>query len=261
MVTFIKLGGSLITDKRSTQQFHADVMGRVAQEIADVRRVQPTLKLLIGHGSGSFGHVAAQKYGTMNGVSTADEWLGFAEVATVARRLNALVVETLVTAGLPILAVQPSSSARCIDGELISLEMAPIRVGLEHGLVPLIYGDVALDTQRGGTIISTETIFQYLAERLRPERLMLIGDVEGVFDADGAIIPRITPANLDEVSAALGGSRGTDVTGGMASKVRQMIDLVKRISGLEVRIFGGAQAGQVASVLLGRATPGTLITA
>jgi isopentenyl phosphate kinase len=196
----------------------------------------------------------------MNGVRTADEWLGFAEVATVARRLNSLVIETLVAAGLPIFAVQPSSSARCIDGELITLEMAPIRVALEHGLVPLIYGDVALDTQRGGTIISTETIFQYLAERLHPERLLLIGDVEGVFDADGGIIPRITPANLDEVSAALGGSQGTDVTGGMASKVRQMIDLVKRVSGLEVRIFGGALPGQVASVLLGRATPGTVIT-
>jgi isopentenyl phosphate kinase len=261
MVTFIKLGGSLITDKRSLQQFHADIMGRVAREIADVRRVQPNLKLLIGHGSGSFGHVAAQKYGTMDGVRTADEWLGFAEVATVARRLNALVVETLVTAGLPIFGVQPSSSARCVDGELIALEMAPIRVALEHGLVPLIYGDVALDTQRGGTIISTETIFQYLAERLHPERLMLIGDVEGVFDVDGAIISHITPANLDEVSAALGSSRGTDVTGGMASKVRQMIDLVKRIPGLEVRIFGGSQPGQVASVLLGRAAPGTLITA
>src|SRR5262245_38903092 len=107
MITFVKLGGSLITDKRESQTFHADIMTRTAQEIANAKKANPGLDLLIGHGSGSFGHVAAQKYHTVQGVHSPEQWLGFAEVATIARRLNSLVLESLFAAGLPIFAVQP----------------------------------------------------------------------------------------------------------------------------------------------------------
>ncbi len=259
MLTFIKLGGSLITDKRESQHFHAEVMRRVAGEIA--AGIQPGSQLLIGHGSGSFGHVAAQKYGTMTGVHSPEQWRGFAEVATIARRLNTLVVESLHEAGLPVFAFQPSSSASCVNGKLVHMEVEPIHSALDRDLVPLVYGDVAFDTQRGGTIISTETIFDYLAERLHPSRIMLLGDVEGVFNTEHSIIPRITSRNLSAIETALGGSHGTDVTGGMASKVRQMVNLAQRVPGLEIRIFGGTMPGQIEAALLGQVTPGTLITA
>lgn len=259
MLTFLKLGGSLITDKRESQHFHADVMRRAAQEISSARAVQPDLKLLIGHGSGSFGHVAAQKYGTMQGVHTPEEWRGFAEVAAVARELNTLVLHTLRETGLPVLDFPPSASAQCGDGKLLSMDVDPIRCALEHALVPLVYGDVAFDARRGGTIISTETIFFYLARQLHPARIMLLGEVEGVLDRNGRIVPLITPSNLDTITVSLGGSHGTDVTGGMASKVRQMVELVEQVRGLEVRIFGGTQPGQIEEALLGQIQPGTLI--
>ncbi len=259
MLTFIKLGGSLITDKREVQRFQADVMQRTAAEIASAQGADADMKLLIGHGSGSFGHVAAQKYGTVDGVHTPEAWRGCAEVGTIARRLNGLVVDTLAAAGLPVLAVQPSSSARCVDGRLVSLNTTAVMAALEHGLLPVVYGDVALDTVRGGTIISTETIFVYLAEALCPARIMLLGDVKGVYDVNGTLVPRITPGSLEKVAEALGGSGGTDVTGGMASKVRAMIKLVQRVPGLEVRIFGGTIPGQVRAALLGEISPGTLL--
>ncbi len=260
MLTFIKLGGSLITDKRESSHFHADVMRRAARELASAHAANPDHGLLIGHGSGSFGHVAAQKYGTMDGVTTPAQWVGFAEVATVARRLNSLVVEALAEAGLPVFAVQPSSSARCEDGTLTAMDVQPIATALDHGLIPVVYGDVALDSRRGGTIISTETIFFYLAARLKPTRIFLLGEVEGVYDAQRQVIPHITPANLKATEAALGGSHGTDVTGGMATKVRQMVELTERVPGLEIRIFGGTQPGQIEAALRGEIKPGTLIT-
>jgi isopentenyl phosphate kinase len=260
MLTFIKLGGSLITDKRESQHFQAAIMARVAQEIARVRMAQPEQQLLIGHGSGSFGHVAAQKYGTLHGVHSLRDWRGFAEVATIARKLNTLVIDSLHEADLPVISFQPSSSACCVDGKITSMELSPIQTALDHALLPVVYGDVAIDSQRGGTIISTETVFEYLAERLAPNRIFLLGEVEGVYDLAGAIIPCITPNNFTSIAAALGGSHGTDVTGGMASKVRQMVDLVLRVPGLEIRIFGGITPGQIASALLNETTPGTLIT-
>src|SRR5579864_6169985 len=121
MLIFLKLGGSLITDKRVAGQFHAETVQRAAQEIATACRDNPHLQLVIGHGSGSFGHVAAQKYGTANGVYTAKDWHGFAEVATAARALNALVMEALHAAALPVFGIQPSASAECHNGNLRKL--------------------------------------------------------------------------------------------------------------------------------------------
>jgi isopentenyl phosphate kinase len=259
-LTFLKLGGSLITDKRAAGYFHAETTRQAADEIAAVYHAQQNCRLLIGHGSGSFGHVAAQQYGTANGVYTGANWRGFAEVATAARALNALVMSTLHGAGLPVFGVQPSASALAHDGRLDHLEMQPIRGALDHGLIPVVFGDVAFDQVRGGTIISTETVFFYLAEHFRPARILLLGEVEGVYDQTGAIIPRITPESFTDIEAALGGSHGTDVTGGMASKVRTMLALAERIDGLEIVICGGSQPGQLTAVLNGEAV-GTLITA
>ncbi len=257
---FIKLGGSLITDKRESEQFHAETMARAAREIANARMANPELRLLLGHGSGSYGHIAAAKYDTANGVRTGAEWRGFAEVAVVARRLNNLVVEALHEEGLPIFPVSPSASAHCVDGELLNMDDIRIQVALEHSLIPLVHGDVAFDDVRGGTIISTEAVFFYLAEVLRPTRILLLGETEGVYDSAGQIIPKITPGNFAQVAAALGGSGGMDVTGGMAGKVRTMLALAQRLPELQIYIFGGNAPGQIEAALLGE-PPGTLISA
>lgn len=259
MLVFIKLGGSLITDKRENQHFRPETMQRVALEIAVARSKDPALQVVIGHGSGSFGHVAASKYGTAQGVYSRAEWDGFSEVAIVARRLNNLVSETLFEAGLPIFPVSPSASAQCEDGVLEWMEIGAVRSALENGLIPVVYGDVAFDSVRGGTIISTETVFFYLAEFMNPARIFLLGEVEGVYDAERQIIPKITPTNFEAIAGALGGSHGTDVTGGMLSKVRGMLALAQALPGLNIHIFGGLIPGQLESALSGT-PPGTHIT-
>lgn len=261
MLTFIKLGGSLITDKRRSGSFHAQIMQQAAHEIAKARILQPEWRWLVGHGSGSFGHFAAKKYGTIEGVYTPDQWRGFAEVGAIAKRLNYLVVEILSEVGLPILCLQPSASAYCDNGKIVKLETAPIMTALEHDLVPVVYGDVAIDSKLGGTIISTEKIFAYLARLLKPNRIFLLGEVAGIYDRTGSIIEKITPENFEAIAPELGLSHGTDVTGGMASKVQQMLELVQDLPSLEIRIFSGTIPGQLQATLLGSATPGTLISA
>ena len=141
-------------------------------------------------------------------------WRGYAEVARVAAELNRLVVDALWAAGVPALRIQPSASARCRDGELLALDDRPLIAALEHGLAPVVHGDVALDDVRGGTIISTEEIFGWLAPRLRPQRVVLVGEVAGVLTADpssgveGEVISTITPTTLPLFAETLGGSRG-----------------------------------------------------
>jgi isopentenyl phosphate kinase len=176
--------------------------------------------------------------------------------------LNREVCAALLAVGVPAVSLQPSASATCRDGQIIHLSAEPIRAALQAGIVPVVYGDVAFDAARGGTIISTEEIMSYLAVRLRPARLLLAGETEGVLDEEGQPISELDEQSLAAMAAALGGSRGTDVTGGMASKVRDMLDLVQTIDGLTVRVFSGLRPGCVRQALLGDADGlGTLITA
>lgn len=142
---------------------------------------------------------------------------------------------------------------------MVSLETSPMERALAQGLVPLVFGDVALDELQGGTIVSTEQIFAYLAHRLYPKRVILVGAVDGVFEADplreplAKRVPEITTANWDRVRSLLGGSHATDVTGGMLSKVDEMVALVRRIPGLEAHILSGERRGALETALKGPA--------
>ena len=149
-LVFIKLGGSLLTDKTRPQALRGEVLARLAGEVAAALADRPGLRLLIGHGSGSFGHVAAREHGTRAGVTSPEGWRGYAEVARAAAELNRLVVDALWEAGVPALRIQPSASARCHDGELMGMDERPLITALQNGLAPVVHGDVALDDVRGG---------------------------------------------------------------------------------------------------------------
>lgn len=256
-LVFLKLGGSLLTDKTRPQALRPQVLARLAGEIAAALAARPDLQMLLGHGSGSFGHVAAREHGTRAGVRTAAQWRGFAEVSRVASELNRLVVDALAAAGAPALRLQPSASALCHDGELRFLAERPLVAALEKGLLPVVHGDVSFDVVRGGTIISTEEIFAYLAPRLRPARILLVGEVEGVLTADpasgaaGELVETISPTSVAGFARALGGSRGVDVTGGMLAKVNESLALVEAVPELAcVHIFSGLAGGLVRDALV-----------
>ncbi len=242
---FLKLGGSLITDKRSEETPRLDVLERLAQEIAEARRTRPDMQLVIGHGSGSFGHIHGQRHGTRQGVSTAEEWFGFALTADAASRLTRIVVTALVNAGIPAWSIQPSATLRCTDGRIVAGPEGAVAEALERGLVPVVHGDVALDNVRGGTIASTEEIFNWLLPNLNPTLLILAGEVDGLYTSDphddpGAqLISEVQPGNYAAIQRNLGGSYGVDVTGGMQAKIDQAIGMVSAIPGLEVVVCSG----------------------
>ena len=260
---FLKLGGSLITDKANPHTPRVDALARLAVEIAAAQQEQPQMALLLGHGSGSFAHVPASCYGTRQGVHTPEQWRGFVEVWREAAILNHIVLDALSAAGLPAVAFPPSASVTAAGGRLAAWDVTPLRLALENGLLPVVYGDVIFDSEQGGTIFSTEDLFVHLAAEFRPTSLLLAGLEEGVW-ADypqcTRLVDEITPQNRAQVAPGIGGSAATDVTGGMASKVQQSLELVQQIPGLQVRIFSGEVAGNVRRALLGEAL-GTLIHA
>jgi len=261
---FLKLGGSLITDKRRLETPRPEVIERAAQEIRAALDERPDLQLVLGHGSGSYGHFYADRYKVTEG--HLEDWIGYCQTGAAAQRLNRLVTDAMLSAGVPVVSIQPSASAVCEDGLLQEIEVEPIDQALRHGLVPLVYGDVAWDTVRGCTIISTEQIFVRLARTLCPSRIIEAGEVDGVHTGDpqrDAIvrrIPEISSQNYDEVQEMLSTSFGVDVTGGMLTKVVSLYQLVNEQPSLRVHIISGQRSGAIQRTLCDRDSgEGTLI--
>lgn len=259
---FLKLGGSLITDKMTPRTPRLEVINRITGEIKDTLAKKPGLKLLLGHGSGSFGHTSGKKYRTREGVSTQQEWFGFAEVMYDAASLNNLVMESLQASGLPAAVFPPSSSVLSADGRVDTWNLEPIKIALESNLIPVVYGDVVFDKLIGGTILSTEDLFFHLAENLKPSRILLAGQDPGVwmdFPDCTKLYEQIRPADRSRLDQGVSRSQAPDVTGGMADKVTQMLDLVEIVPELECVIFSGEDTGAVTAALSGERI-GTLVS-
>jgi isopentenyl phosphate kinase len=274
---FLKLGGSLITDKTQAYTPRLDIIEDVALQISTTLQNNPDLRLVIGHGSGSFGHVAASEYHTREGFvprasplihrerdkTEENYWKGFAEVWYQASALNRFVMKALNKTNVPSIALPPSANVIASDGQVSIWETTAIRMALAAGLVPVIYGDVTFDEVRGGTILSTEDLFGFLARALNPERILLAGLESAVwedFPARTRKLETITPQSFSEISEGVGKAAGADVTGGMEAKVVQMLELVRQNPQLKVQIFSGAEPGNIARALSGE-EPGTMITA
>lgn len=264
-LVFLKLGGSLITDKTRPFTARPAILADLAAQIAAARRANPGLRLVLGHGSGSFGHTVAREYATRQGLGDfpARYWQGFSKVWYQAAALNRLVMEALQTAGEAALTFSPVSAVIARQGKIRHWNLAPLQRALASGLLPVIHGDVVFDEALGGTILSTEDLFAHLAPILRPQRILLAGLEAGVwadYPARARLLEKITPLTFEQIRAGVGGSHGADVTGGMESKVRQMLALAAEIPGLQAQIFSGGGPGLLARALQGEAI-GTQICA
>ncbi len=253
-LVFLKLGGSLITDKTRPFTPRLELLNGLARQLGNSLAQYPDMRLVLGHGSGSFGHTPAAQHHTREGVHSREDWQGFSEVWWQASALNRIVMGTLHEAGLPAVAQPPLASVTARDGRVSAWDLGPVRSALQAGLLPVVYGDVVFDEVRGGTILSTEDLFAHLAHALQPARILLAGLEAAVwadFPARRRPAELLTRATFDEIQAGIGAASGADVTGGMLSKVSQMLDLVEQVPGLTVTIFSGEGAGALERALRG----------
>ena len=278
---FLKLGGSLITDKDTPYTPRLDKLTDLALEIKTVLDSDPELILILGHGSGSFGHTAAKKYGTRDGAPLApterssqflknwgeteegkEYWKGFAEVRYQAAELTRYVMQTLLEAGVPAIPFSPSASMVSTNRKVTSHNFAAIHKALEAHLLPVVHGDVAFDEALGGTILSTEDVFAFLAEQIPPTRILLAGIEAGVwedFPARTRLVKQIQLSDYEKMRAGIGGSASTDVTGGMKAKVEEMFGLIQKNKGLTTQIFSAEESGFLTRALRGE-NVGTLLS-
>ena len=244
--TFVKVGGSVITVKDAPEPTpRAEVIEELAGELAEVHSKGE--RLIVANGAGSFGHPLAKRAGLDRGL-TGGRALPSAITAQSALRLSLMLVEGLLDRGVPAISFSPRSYVYGTDRGW-SAEISPIRMALERGFVPVTFGDVVMHETRGAAIFSADDAPSVLAPLI--ERAIFLVDVPGVLGPDGEALEVASP----EVLGFAGEAGGTDVTGGMAEKLRKGFELVRR--GIEVRIAGYSSTGDLKRALRGEA--GTLL--
>jgi isopentenyl phosphate kinase len=261
-VVLVKLGGSLITDKRRPETARIEVIERLARELVEIDRQE--VRLILGHGSGSFGHVAAAKHGIQGGVGAPEQLLGVTETQDRAATLNRMVIGALRRNGVAAYGLAPSSFLVSAGGAPAELWMESLLAALGLGMLPVVYGDVVMDRELGASIASTEAVFLALVKRfqsrgVRVRRSVWFGETDGVYDSRGTTIAELTAESVGDVLQQLEGASGTDVTGGMRHRLETAASLAEL--GVESWIANGLEPGLLEEVLAGRAYKGTKVLA
>lgn len=250
----IKLGGSLVTNKKKPMSLKRSVIQRLAHELAGLYQSNPNYRFIIGNGAGSFGHYMVHK------TSYLDDRASMSAVASVrvaTTELNQYIVRSLVAAGMPANSFAPSSFMSESGGR-VRADSATLFNYLQQGMVPIVYGDIIAQDQ-STRIIATEEVLEELARAAVSEgytiRCVIYAvSVAGVLDEQNRLIAEINTSNN---KLKFGATAGFDVTGGMAQKVaagRKALSLTDH-----VYVLDGRTAGNLTKAV-GLKTIGTRLT-
>jgi isopentenyl phosphate kinase len=255
----LKLGGSVITDKAGELAAKTEDINRISEEIQRAA-VQP---LVIVHGGGSFGHPTAAKYGIKEGLKEDTQKVGFSETHHVMTVLNGLIMDALVWHELPSISITPSTCIVTENGRIKYFDDTVLRRAMEMGFIPVLYGDAVFDEKLGFTILSGDQLVAYLAVKLGAEKIVIGVDTDGIYEADPKINPaakpylKLTLDQLKRVQDKLGKAQTTDVTGGMAGKIAELIPAVEK--GITVQIINATRNLRVLRALTDQRIEGTMI--
>ena len=256
----LKIGGSAITDKTGELAAKTEIINRLAEEIkrADLDN------LIIVHGGGSFGHPTAVKYGIKDGYKEdPTQKLGFAETHHVMTVLNGLIMDSLIWHEVPAVSIAPSSCFLTENTKIKYFDETVLKQYAKMIFTPVFYGDVVLDQKIGFTILSGDQLVSYLALKYDAQKIVIGTDTDGLFDSDPKANPTAKPfkklnlKELKELQPKLGQAAGTDVTGGMAGKIAELIPAIE--AGVHVTITGATKGLSIFRALTGQSVLGTEI--
>lgn len=164
-------------------------------------------------------------------------------------------MDEFLKAKLPVVSFAPASFITAKDQKLDQILTSHIKNNLKIGSIPIIYGDVVMDSKQGFCIFSGETTLDILAKKLMHGYqniwVILCGDTNGVLDTNGQTISQINKQNFVKISAGVGESTSTDVTGGMLHKVKTSLDLASSF-GIKSYIINGKIPNKLKEILIGK---------
>ena len=243
---FVKLGGSLISDKSGENVLRRPALRRLTSEIAKAE-----MPVVLFHGAGSYGHPQAMraKIGSKPVATPAVT----ATLASVAM-LQAEVVDAAQAAGLYPVAV--SLQRTVAEGDnLTDLPVESITRLLEEGCTPVLSGTVVRDRTLGWRISSADALMAECSHDISPRIGVFATDVDGVYNGEpgkGELLPVVRPTTIP----AMVESRRPDATGSMRGKLLRAFALAEACP---VLILNGNVRGRLLDALKGKQVPSTRI--
>jgi acetylglutamate kinase len=220
----IKYGGHAMTDAELRTSFARDVV------LLRAIGVDP----VVVHGGGPQIEGLLQRLGKQSTFVdgrrvTDDETMEVVEMV-LGGRLNREIVELLNRAGGPSIGLTGNDGSmlqvrrRVVDGrdlgrvgEVVAVDPGPIRAVSEAGYVPVV-APLGVDPSGLTYNVNADEAAGAIARALGAEKLILLTDVEGVKDASGRLISRLTREEVRKLLA-----EGA-IQGGMIPKVECCLD-------------------------------------
>jgi len=218
----LKLGGSVITRKAGWREADLKNIEMLAKSVARAWKKSERDWILV-HGAGSFGHPLVVKYGIDNGVKNTEQKLGFAITHEACSELSVLVTGALNTEGAPAISIPPATVILSKNKRIYSFNTKIIDDYMEAGYLPVLFGDMVPDIELGGSVCSGDQIISYLGKKA--DRIILATNKDGVLDDIEEVIPLITSSNFSDISRHLKAPNSKDVTGAMAGKIKELLEL------------------------------------
>ena len=172
-----------------------------------------------------------------------------------------LICEEFISQGVPVVAIPASSFITASSKRITGGNLDTFKNYLSKGFIPVIYGDVVLDTDLEFCVISGDQIIQYLASNLNPQQVVLGTDVDGVYNKnpkthdDAVFYEKFT--SIEDLDA-LEGTTNVDVTGGMVGKIKELLYLADL--GIESKIINAEIEDNIYKVLENDDVKGTVIS-
>ena len=250
----LKLGGSIITNKRRGRPVLRErLVKEIGRELTRCLRLKPTLRLILLHGGGSFGHPLAFRYRLNDRLLTRDSLTGFGLTVNAIRELGTQVARVCLNLGLPVIPLQTSSLARRRHGRLVFSNLTTFKTILTRQGIPLLGGDVIVTDEGRTSIASADEIAVALARQFPSANLLFATDVAGIFQVypPGQGGQALVRANRRDIQSLINRSKlkavRRDVTGGMAGKLRMLL----KLRGRRAVIFDGTMPGAFRQALRG----------
>lgn len=243
----LKIGGSILTYKdQERPRVRRTLLAATAREISQ-SFMQQSFRLIIIHGVGSFGHRLAKTFELRKGtLSDQDKWIAAFKTHQLCQLLHQKVALALSRSGLPIVSFHPSSFITQNHGKISKLPTDLIKDALEHGTVPILYGDMVSDSSLGMSVCSGDALVAFLARKFQAKRILFASDIDGIYTKDpyrhkdAQLIESLTFEELAEGKANISSSHSVDVTDGLQGKLRPFSDIQIFPDLQEILVFNGS---------------------
>jgi len=240
----IKLGGSIITNKKKPLTARKSTIDKIAKSLKKVNE-----PLAVVHGGGSFGHYWSVKYDMHTRPARYSQY-GVAVVKNSMISLNKIILDSFLKNRLNPYCLPPTDFME--GNRPIIKKVKKIEKIAKSNFVPVTFGDALWYDKKKSYILSGDKIMTILAKMLRPRLSIFVLNVDGVYsDLKTRELIYDMKSQRPQISKI-----SMDVTGGMKRKLEEAI-MISRL-GLDVFFVNGNKPQRIVDAIKRKKFEGTL---